>query len=116
MAFHARALSVLAYANGFTLWHYAAADLPAAEGEAAGSAAGVCRPGYFDTAADMLRAGDMILVSVIDGGRAVGAAVLLVAASSHAGVEVTGLSPPSPIRGTTGAGPPLADPRAPESR
>ncbi len=92
MPFHTRALSVLAYANGFTLWHYAAPDQPAADGETAS----VCRPGYFDAAADMLRAGDMILVSAIDGGRAVGAAVVLVVASDDAGVEVAGLPSPSP--------------------
>jgi len=43
-------LSVLAYANGFTLWHYRsphAWDV-------------VISPGYFDPAAVMLRAGDKI--------------------------------------------------------
>ena len=48
MAYLSKNLSVLAYANGFTLWHYATADL----------AAEVDTAGYFNAAADMLRAGD----------------------------------------------------------
>ena len=60
MTFSVRNLSVLAYANGFTLWHYKAA------GEAL-SALGRC--GYFDDAVDMLSNGDMLLVSAADGGR-----------------------------------------------
>lgn len=51
MAFAARELSVLAYANGFTLWHYrtAADDLLA--------------PGYFDSAQELLREGDQIIAN-----------------------------------------------------
>jgi hypothetical protein len=60
MAFSVRNLSVLAYANGFTLWHYKA--LPEDQ-------AGVARPGYFDDAGDMLAGGDMMMVSARDGGR-----------------------------------------------
>ena len=40
MAFLARELSVLAYANGFTLWHYRT------------SADDLLTPGYFDSAQD----------------------------------------------------------------
>ncbi len=60
MSFCVRDLSVLAYANGFTLWHYKAPgeSLPA-----------VARPGYFDDAVDMLTGGDMMLVSATDGGQ-----------------------------------------------
>lgn len=58
MAFQARNLSVLAYANGFTLWHYTTAD-PAATVDTAG---------YFDAAAEMLRVGDLILANVDTGG------------------------------------------------
>jgi hypothetical protein len=58
MAFAIRNLSVLAYAQGFTLWHYKAAAL-----------ADVCARGFFDGAADMMAAGDMVLVSAADGGR-----------------------------------------------
>ncbi len=60
MSFAVRNLSVLAYANSFTLWHYKAADdaLPV-----------VSQPGYFDDAADMLATGDMLLVTAPEGGR-----------------------------------------------
>jgi hypothetical protein len=51
MTFLARELSVLAYANGFTLWHYrtAADDL--------------LKPGYFDSAQELLREGDQIIAN-----------------------------------------------------
>ena len=57
MSFTARELSVLAYANGFTLWHYrtAADDLFGA--------------GYFDSAQELLREGDQIIANT---GRAPG--------------------------------------------
>ena len=60
MAFALRNLSVLAYANGFTLWHYQAAQdtLPTV-----GSA------DFFQDAGDMLTPGDMLMVSAPDGAR-----------------------------------------------
>ncbi|MDE2197556.1 MAG: hypothetical protein KGJ41_00930 [Rhodospirillales bacterium] len=68
-AFAIRNLSVLAYAQGFTLWHYkSAADLAAASGD-----------GFFNDATDMLAPGDMLLVSAPDGGR-----ILVVAATANA--------------------------------
>ena len=48
MAFSIRDLSVLAYAQGFTLWHYKAGAEPLGD---------VGRNGYFDDASDMLAAG-----------------------------------------------------------
>jgi hypothetical protein len=60
MAFAARNLSVLAYANGFTLWHYKAV------GEDQKTLAA---PGFFNGAADMLTAGDIVMVSAPYGGR-----------------------------------------------
>lgn len=54
MAYQSRDLSVLAYANGFTLWHYTTAD----------AAASVDSAGYFNAAADMLRAGDIVIANV----------------------------------------------------
>ncbi len=57
-AFHIRNLSVLAYANGFTLWHYKAA----VEGVQA-----ACAPGFFADAADMLATGDVVMVSGFEG-------------------------------------------------
>ena len=62
MAFAIRNLSVLAYANGFTLWHYKAAT---DDQKTIGGA------GYFRDAGDMLTAGDMLMVSALDGGRMV---------------------------------------------
>ena len=60
MAFSMRNLSVLAYASGFTLWHYkSGADAPDAVSEV----------GFFDDARDMLASGDMLMVSAHDGGR-----------------------------------------------
>ena len=60
MSFALRSLSVLAYANGFTLWHYRGGE----DGLSA-----VSRSGYFDEAVDMLTGGDIVLVSAADGGR-----------------------------------------------
>ena len=52
MAYNAKNLSVLAYANGFTLWHYRTPD----------AGYELADTGYFNGAAEMLRAGDMIHV------------------------------------------------------
>ncbi len=62
MAFAIRNLSVLAYANGFTLWHYKAG---------ADDQRSVAQPQFFSQAGDMLTAGDMVMVSAADGGRLV---------------------------------------------
>lgn len=48
-------LSVLAYANGFTLWHYRA-DVPLADWQ----------PDHFQPVADMLRPGDRIILDAPD--------------------------------------------------
>ena len=53
MAYASKDLSVLAYANGFTLWHYATVDL----------ATEVDTTGYFNDAADMLRVGDIVVAN-----------------------------------------------------
>jgi hypothetical protein len=45
-------LSVLAYANNFTLWHYTTID------------SAVTGAGYFNNAAAMLRVGDLIVVNI----------------------------------------------------
>ena len=58
MAFSPCNLSVLAYADGFTLWHYSAG---------AGSSA-VSGDEFFDGAHDLVSAGDIILVSGDTGG------------------------------------------------
>ncbi len=49
-------LSVLAYANNFTLWHYKTED------------ASVTTAGYFNTASDMMNVNDLLITNVdIDG-------------------------------------------------
>jgi hypothetical protein len=60
MAFAIRDLSVLAYANGFTLWHYKAGNE---------SLAGVTSDDYFADASDMMAAGDMLMISATSGCR-----------------------------------------------
>ena len=59
MAFSSCSLSVLAYANGFTLWHYSAGEEYLA---AAASAE------FFDTARDLVSAGDIVMVTGEGGG------------------------------------------------
>lgn len=54
MAFQAANLSVLAYANNFTLWHYTTTD----------DAAAVGGSNYFNNAADMVRVNDLMLVNI----------------------------------------------------
>ncbi len=69
MPFSSRELSVLAYANGFTLWHYRTGDPVAALTVAEG--------GYFAAADELLRPGDQILLSLAgDDGVAGGALVV----------------------------------------
>lgn len=56
MAYDKHNLSVLAYANGFTLWHYTTTD----------AATTVDNVGYFNNASEMLRVGDMLLLNCGD--------------------------------------------------
>ncbi len=76
MTFAIHNLSVLAYANGFTLWHYKATPggLPRAAAQ-----------GFFDPALDMLASGDMVLVSAPEGGR------VLCVAADESGVTTAAL-------------------------
>lgn len=55
MAYKAKNLSVLAYANGFTQWHYDAG---------ADGLDKVLEEGYFATASDMLRQGDLLFCNL----------------------------------------------------
>lgn len=52
MAYIANDLSVLAYANNFTLWHYTTFD------------SAVTGAGYFNKATDMLRVGDLLIANI----------------------------------------------------
>ena len=56
MAYNLNNLSVLAYANNFTLWHYTTTD------------ASVTGVGYFNAATDMLRVNDLIITNVATAG------------------------------------------------
>lgn len=78
MAFAIRNLSVLAYANGFTLWHYKTAKdtLALVEGV-----------NYFADASDMLASGDMIMVSGNGGGK-----VIFVASADAESVIISPMS------------------------
>ncbi len=58
--FAVRNLSVIAYANSFTLWHYKGDDADIAT---------ITAPGFFVPAVDMLARGDMILVTARDAGK-----------------------------------------------
>ncbi len=53
MAYASKDLSVISYANGFTLWHYATQD----------GGADLLEADYFANASDLLREGDMILAN-----------------------------------------------------
>lgn len=52
MSYASKDLSVLAYANNFTLWHYTTID------------AAVTSTGYFNPAASMLRVNDLIIANL----------------------------------------------------
>jgi hypothetical protein len=81
MAFKTKDLSVLAYANGFTLWHFTTTD-PATE---------VDGSGYFSGASDMLRVGDMIMANLDTDGTPQ-AGILLVASNSGGTVDAANLT------------------------
>jgi hypothetical protein len=53
MAYTSTDLSVLAYANGYTLWHYKSS---------ADAQATIAAANYFNGATDMVRVGDTVLV------------------------------------------------------
>lgn len=78
MEFAIRNLSVLAYAQGFTLWHYRARGA---------TLENIRQKGFFDSASDMLAAGDMLMISADDAG----SVVLVTSASETGGVTVSSL-------------------------
>jgi hypothetical protein len=81
MSYQSKNLSVLAYANGFTLWHYTTAD----------TAASVDSSGYFNQASDMLRVGDIIVANVETGGT-MKAGLFLVSANASGVVNVNDMT------------------------
>lgn len=62
MSFNPRQLSVIGYANGFTLWHYVSAD-PLASPQSSAEPPAILAAGYFDAARALLRPGDFVLVN-----------------------------------------------------
>ncbi|MBP9999370.1 MAG: hypothetical protein KBT14_01595 [Proteobacteria bacterium] len=56
MAFQNKKLSVIAYANGFTLWHYAANE----------TLATISASGYFNNVITLMNTGDIILINASD--------------------------------------------------
>ena len=81
MAYQSKDLSVLAYANGFTLWHFTTAD----------SATAVDTSGYFNAASTMLRVGDIIIANVDTAGTLKGG-LFLVSANSGGVVDVNDMT------------------------
>jgi hypothetical protein len=81
MAYLSKNLSVLAYANGFTLWHYTTPD----------AAATVDTAGYFNGASEMLRVGDLILANVETGGT-IKAGIFFVNANSGGVVDIADIT------------------------
>lgn len=81
MAYQSKDLSVLAYANGFTLWHYTTADIATA----------VDAAGYFNAASTMLRVGDIIVANLDTAGAPQGG-LLLVSANSGGVVDVNDMT------------------------
>lgn len=81
MVYNPHNLSVLAYANGFTLWHYRTVD----------TADEVASPGYFNSAVEMLRIGDMIMANCATNGT-LAAGVFSVVHSSGGTVEVCSMA------------------------
>lgn len=56
MAFQNKNLSVIAYANGFTLWHYAANETMET----------ICASGYFDDVKTLMNTGDVVIINASD--------------------------------------------------
>ena len=77
MAFNSKNFSVMAYANGFTLWNYQTPD----------TLETVTASGYFNDISAFVRKGDMIL-TVANNGAAVAPAVLSVTDIAASSVTV----------------------------
>ena len=56
MAFQNKNLSVIAYANGVTLWHYAASE----------TLATITASGYFNTVKTLMNTGDIVIINASD--------------------------------------------------
>lgn len=56
MAFQNKNLSVIAYANGFTLWHYSATE----------TLATITATGYFNNVKTLMNIGDIVIINASD--------------------------------------------------
>ncbi len=56
MAFQNKNLSVIAYANGFTLWHYVANETMST----------ISANGYFDGVKTLMNTGDIVIINASD--------------------------------------------------
>ena len=84
MTYDPKNLSVLAYANGFTLWHYRTTSPMSV----------VTQTNAFDAARDVLRGGDIILVNS-SSATGQSAMIALVESSDRLGVRMSSLGGPS---------------------
>lgn len=57
MAFQNKNLSVIAYANGFTLWHYASTTETMTT---------ISASGYFDSVKTLMNTGDIVIINASD--------------------------------------------------
>lgn len=57
MAFQNKNLSVIAYANGFTLWHYASTTETMTT---------ITASGYFDDVKTLMNTGDIVIINASD--------------------------------------------------
>lgn len=57
MAFQNKNLSVIAYANGFTLWHYASTSETIAT---------IAATGYFNDVKTLMNIGDVVIINASD--------------------------------------------------
>ncbi|MCL2748637.1 MAG: hypothetical protein FWE50_01025, partial [Alphaproteobacteria bacterium] len=56
MSFQNKNLSVIAYANGFTLWHYAATE----------TVSSITATGYFNPVRTLMNVGDIVIINGSD--------------------------------------------------
>lgn len=81
MSYNSKNFSVMAYANGFTLWNYSTPD----------ALSDVKASGYFNETAPFARIGDMILLTA-SSGSAVEPAIMAVTAIADGVVTVSAIS------------------------
>lgn len=57
MAFENKNMAVIAYADGFTMWHYKTTDL----------LIDITKPGYFNDILKISNTGDVVIINAFDG-------------------------------------------------